>query len=296
MCPRAGGEDACGTDVSWGPSPLWRGEADGCSEDPWSNSLSLQNDFLCAHAYEATLERVPDQEQAIKPKIKASTMFLVPYCMLKLNVWSRCEVHTTANVKSAVRTHKVETSSETARNGGHQKGVKEAVILEANTFRPVLAVTWMNLFQQSPDEVPENTSQQICAKKNQRNHQEQPATCVSFRTSLLHPCLCCAYAFSWVPDPISTFGPVSGLPNAWLCLPGEDDAFRAQQAKGCWWVVLSGVIGLFYGRPQVAPYGAQRLVLATFAPQDIAVLNTGSECTGANDARCAPYELAFLLN
>lgn len=36
--------------------------------------------------------------------------------------------------------------------------------------------------------------------------------------------------------------------------------------------------------------------LATFAPQDIAVLNTGSECTGANDARCAPYELAFLLN
>lgn len=46
MCPRAGGEDACGTSASWGPSPLWRGEADGCSEDPWSNSLSLQNDFL----------------------------------------------------------------------------------------------------------------------------------------------------------------------------------------------------------------------------------------------------------
>ncbi|OPJ85123.1 hypothetical protein AV530_018150 [Patagioenas fasciata monilis] len=32
-----------------------------------------------------------------------------------------CEVHTTANVKSAVRTHKVETSSKTARNGGHSK-------------------------------------------------------------------------------------------------------------------------------------------------------------------------------
>lgn len=47
---------------------------------------------------------------------------------------------------------------------GHQEGVKEAVNSEANTFRPLLAVTWMNLSQQSPAEVPRKYLPASCCK------------------------------------------------------------------------------------------------------------------------------------
>lgn len=47
---------------------------------------------------------------------------------------------------------------------GHQGGVKEAVNSEANTFRPVLAVTWMNLSQQSPAEVSRKYLPASCCK------------------------------------------------------------------------------------------------------------------------------------
>lgn len=47
---------------------------------------------------------------------------------------------------------------------GHQEGVKEAVNSQANTSRPVLAVTWMNLSQQSPAEVPRKFLPASCCK------------------------------------------------------------------------------------------------------------------------------------
>lgn len=52
-----------------------------------------------------------------------------------------------------------------------------------------------------------------------------------------------------------------------------------------WFIIpvnsYTGVVSLLYGRPQMTPQGAQRLVLATFAPQDIVVPSAGAECPGA---------------
>lgn len=45
-----------------------------------------------------------------------------------------------------------------------------------------------------------------------------------------------------------------------------------------------GAVSLLYVRPRVTLYGAQRLVLATFAPQDIAVQSTGWLCPGAGSS------------